>query len=76
MIQMQNAIILTEDEYFVLRDTARMARKNLLTEEERDAIVYALRCLKWTDVNDRMDSRRFARVLTTICKKLEGYSDV
>lgn len=62
MLKVTDVVILTEEEYKQMR----------LTREERDAIVYAIRMIKMTDLMKSPDAYHLTKTLSGVWKKMEG----
>lgn len=67
----QESVILSREEYEVLQQDAKANREKTMTTKEADAIVYAIRSVKVSDLFKRTDAAELVKTLAGIVKKLE-----
>lgn len=67
----EGSVILSQEEYEVLLQDARANREKTMTIKEADAIVYAIRSVKISDIFRRADAADLVKTLAGIVKKLE-----
>lgn len=66
-----DSVILSREEFDILVQDAKANREKTMTQKEADAIVYAIRCVKVSDLFRVKDAAELVKTLAGIVKKLE-----